>query len=58
MLPEGDDGLRAAMPFFATGDINHTVYNKTDAPVRPILFAILPADRNGPSLIAVKHTSG
>jgi Cupin domain len=34
--------------FFETGDINHTVYNKTDAP-------ILLADLNGPSLIPVKH---
>jgi len=41
--------------FFETGDINHTVYNKTDAPMVHILFEILPADLNGPSLIPVKH---
>jgi quercetin dioxygenase-like cupin family protein len=41
--------------FFETGDINHTVYNKTDAPMVHVLFEILPADLSGPSLIAVKH---
>jgi len=41
--------------FFETGDINHTVYNKTDAPMVHILFEILPVDLNGPSLIPVKH---
>jgi len=41
--------------FFETGDINHTVYNKTDAPMVHILFEILPADLNGPSLIPVRH---
>jgi hypothetical protein len=41
--------------FFKTGDINHTVYNKTEAPMVHILFKILPADLNGPSLIPVKH---
>jgi quercetin dioxygenase-like cupin family protein len=41
--------------FFETGDINHTVYNKTDAPMVHILFEILPAALSGPSLIPVKH---
>jgi quercetin dioxygenase-like cupin family protein len=41
--------------FFETGDINHTVYNKTDAPMVHVLFEILPADLGGPSLITVKH---
>ena len=41
--------------FFETGDINHTVYNKTDAPMVHVLFEILPADLSGPSLIPVKH---
>jgi len=41
--------------FFETGDINHTVYNKTEAPMVHMLFEILPADLNGPSLIPVKH---
>lgn len=41
--------------FFETGDINHTVFNKTDAPMVHILFEILPVDHNGPSLIAAKH---
>ena len=41
--------------FFESGDINHTVFNKTDAPMVHVLFKILPADLNGPSLIPVKH---
>jgi quercetin dioxygenase-like cupin family protein len=41
--------------FFETGDINHTVYNKTDAPMVHVLFEILPVNLSGPSLIPVKH---
>ena len=41
--------------FFETGDVNHTVYNKTDAPMVHVLFEILPVDHSGPSLIPVKH---
>jgi quercetin dioxygenase-like cupin family protein len=41
--------------FFESGDINHTVFNKTDEPMVHVLFEILPADLNGPSLIPVKH---
>jgi quercetin dioxygenase-like cupin family protein len=41
--------------FFESGDINHTVFNKTDAPMVHVLFEILPVDLSGPSLIPVKH---
>jgi quercetin dioxygenase-like cupin family protein len=41
--------------FFESGDINHTVFNKTDAPMVHLLFEILPADLSGPSLIPVRH---
>jgi quercetin dioxygenase-like cupin family protein len=41
--------------FFESGDINHTVFNKTDAPMVHVLFEILPVGLNGPSLIAVRH---
>jgi quercetin dioxygenase-like cupin family protein len=41
--------------FFESGDINHTVFNKTDAPMVHVLFEILPVSLNGPSLIPVKH---
>jgi quercetin dioxygenase-like cupin family protein len=41
--------------FFESGDINHTVFNKTNEPMVHVLFEILPVDLNGPSLIAVKH---
>ncbi len=40
--------------FFEFGDINHTVFNKTDAPMVHVLFEILPVDCVGPSLIPVK----
>lgn len=41
--------------FFESGDVNHTVFNKTDTPMVHLLFEILPADVNGPSLIPVRH---
>jgi quercetin dioxygenase-like cupin family protein len=41
--------------FFESGDINHTVFNKTAAPMVHVLFEILPIDLNGPSLIPVRH---
>ncbi|MCK1337940.1 cupin domain-containing protein [Bradyrhizobium sp. 38] len=41
--------------FFETGDVNHSVFNKTDAPMVHVLFEILPVDHSGPSLIPVKH---
>ncbi len=41
--------------FFESGDINHTVYNKTDAPMVHVLFEVLPVDVSGPSLIPVRH---
>jgi quercetin dioxygenase-like cupin family protein len=41
--------------FFESGDINHTVFNKTDAPMVHVLFEILPADLSGASLIPVRH---
>ena len=41
--------------FFESGDINHTVFNRTDQPMVHVLFEILPVDLKGPSLIPVKH---
>ena len=41
--------------FFESGDVNHTVYNRTDAPMVHLLFEILPVDLSGPSLIPVRH---
>lgn len=40
--------------FFESGDINHTVFNKTAAPMVHLLFETLPADLKGPSLMPVK----
>jgi quercetin dioxygenase-like cupin family protein len=40
--------------FFESGDVNHTAYNKTDAPMVHLLFEILPVDVKGPSLIPPK----
>jgi quercetin dioxygenase-like cupin family protein len=41
--------------FFESGDINHTVFNKTNEPMLHVLFEFLPVDLNGTSLILVKH---
>lgn len=41
--------------FFESGDVNHTVYNRTDAPMVHLLFEILPAGLSGPSLIPARH---
>jgi quercetin dioxygenase-like cupin family protein len=41
--------------FFESGDVNHTVFNRTDAPMVHVLFEILAVDLNGPSLIPVRH---
>jgi quercetin dioxygenase-like cupin family protein len=41
--------------FFESGDVNHTVFNRTDAPMVHVLFEILPAGLKGPSLIPVQH---
>ena len=40
--------------FFESGDVNHTAYNKTDAPMVHLLFEILPLDLKGTSLIPPK----
>ena len=40
--------------FFELGDVNHTVFNKTDAPMVHLLFEVLPMDCVGPSLVPVK----
>jgi hypothetical protein len=40
--------------FFESGDVNHTVFNKTDAPMVHLLFEVLPMDCVGPSLVPVK----
>lgn len=40
--------------FFESGDVTHSVYNKTDAPMVHLLFEILSADLKGPSLIPPK----
>jgi quercetin dioxygenase-like cupin family protein len=40
--------------FFESGDVNHTVYNETDAAMVHLLFEILPADLKGPSLMPAK----
>jgi len=43
--------------FYESGDMSHTVYNKTNAPVRLVNFEILPADWNGGSAIPIPMTS-
>jgi quercetin dioxygenase-like cupin family protein len=42
--------------FFESGDVNHTAQNKTDGPMVHLLFEILPAEHQGPSIMpAMKH---
>jgi quercetin dioxygenase-like cupin family protein len=40
---------------FESGDINHTLFNKTDAPMVHVLFEIPPVSVNGPSSIPIRH---
>jgi len=40
--------------FFESGDVNHTAQNKTDTPMVHVLFEILPADHQGPSIMPAK----
>ena len=41
--------------FFESGDVNHSVYNKTDAPAILVLFEVLPPNLKGSSLIPIRH---
>jgi quercetin dioxygenase-like cupin family protein len=54
VLPNHTMIYKAGDFFFESGDINHTVYNKTDQPNQHLLFEILPADLKGPSLMPVR----
>jgi quercetin dioxygenase-like cupin family protein len=54
VLPDKTTIYKAGDFFFESGDVNHTVYNKTDKPNQHLLFEILPADLKGPSLMPVK----
>ena len=54
VLPNGTHIYKAGDFFFESGDVNHTVYNKTDKPNQHLLFEILPAELKGPSLMPVK----
>jgi len=54
VLPSHTMIYKAGDFFFESGDINHTVYNKTDKPNQHLLFEILPVDLKGPSLMPVR----
>jgi len=43
--------------FYESGDISHTVSNKTNAPVHLVNFEILPADWSGGSAVPVPVSS-
>jgi len=45
---------RAGEYFFETGNIAHTAHNKTESPVRILIFEVLPADWQGPATILPK----
>ena len=51
VLPEKTIIYKPGDFFFESGDVNHTVYNKGDKPNQHLLFEILAADLQGPSLI-------
>jgi quercetin dioxygenase-like cupin family protein len=55
VLPDRTVVYKPSDFFFESGDVNHTVYNKSDAPMVHMLFEILPMDVSGPSLIPVRH---
>ena len=54
VLPENTVVYGPGDFFFESGDVNHTVYNKTDAPMVHLLFEILPAALKAPSLMPVQ----
>lgn len=54
VLPDKTIIYKAGDYFFESGDVNHTVYNKTDRPNQHLLFEILRADLKGPSLMPAK----
>src|SRR5262245_20475818 len=56
VLPDHRTIYKAGDFFFESGDVNHTVYNKTDRPNQHLLFEILPADLQGPSLMPAKKS--
>ena len=43
--------------FYESGDVTHTAYNKTDAPVKLLNFELLPVDWQGGSPIPVPTIS-
>ena len=47
VLPEKTIIYKPGDFFFESGDINHTVYNKSDKPNQHLLFEILPVDLQG-----------
>jgi quercetin dioxygenase-like cupin family protein len=55
VLPDRTVIYRPGDFFFESGDVNHTVYNRTAEPMVHMLFEILPADVSGPSLIPARH---
>ena len=55
VLPDRTVVYGAGNFFFEAGNINHTVFNKTNAPMVHLLFEILPSDLKGLSLIPVKR---
>src|SRR4029450_4046936 len=54
VLPEKTIIYKPGDFFFESGDVNHTVYNKSDKPNQHLLFEILPVELQGPWLIPVK----
>lgn len=51
ILPDRTVTYRTGDFFFESGDVSHRVLNETDVVSKHVLFEILPANREGPSLI-------
>ena len=54
VLPDKTIIYRAGDFFFESGDVNHTVFNKTSQPNQHLLLEILPVELKGPSLMPVR----
>jgi quercetin dioxygenase-like cupin family protein len=54
ILPDKTVTYRAGDYFFESGDISHTVINKSNEVCKHLLFEILPLDLSGASLIVPK----
>lgn len=53
--PDKTTVYKAGQYFYESGDVTHSAYNKTDAPVKVINLELLPADWKGPTAIPPRN---